>query len=127
MREIIKTPKAPAAVGPYSQAVKVSCGTVVFVSMMIPLNPETKEIVGRTGSEQCKQVMDNLSTVLRASGADLSRVVKTTIFLTDLDDFGAVNEMYATYFDTDPPARATVEVSRLPLGAKVGIEAVAFL
>lgn len=127
MREIIKTAKAPAAVGPYSQAVKVSCGTVVFVSMMIPLNPETKEVVGRTGGEQCKQAMDNLAQVLRAAGADLSKIVKTTIFLVDLDDFGAVNEMYATYFDTDPPARATVEVSRLPLGAKVGIEAVAFL
>jgi len=127
MKETIKTAKAPAAIGPYSQAVKVSCGTVVFVSGMIPLNPETKEIVGRTGGEQCKQAMDNMAQVLRAAGTDLTKVVKTTIFLSNLDDFGAVNEMYATYFDTDPPARAAVEVSRLPLGVKVMIEAVAFL
>lgn len=127
MRETIKTPKAPAAIGPYSQAVKVSCGNMVFVSGMIPLNPETKEVVGRTGGEQCKQAMDNMVAVLRAAGADLTKVVKTTIFLSNLDDFGAVNEMYATYFDTDPPARATVEVSRLPMGVKVMIDAIASL
>lgn len=127
MKLTVKTAKAPAAIGPYSQAVKVSCETVVFVSGMIPLHPETKEIVGRTGGEQCKQSMDNLAQVLRASGADLTKVVKTTIFLTNLDDFGAVNEMYSTYFDTDPPARSTVEVSRLPMGVKVMIDAIAFL
>lgn len=127
MRETIKTAKAPAAIGPYSQAVKVEGGTAVYVSGMIPLNPETKEVVGRTGGEQCKQAMDNLAQVLRAAGADLTKVVKTTIYLSNLDDFGAVNEMYATYFDTDFPARAAVEVSRLPLGVKIMIDAVAFL
>ena len=127
MRQTIKTDKAPAAIGPYSQGVKVKCGEVVFVSGMIPLNPETKEVVGRTGGEQCKQAMDNLSQVLKAAGADMTKIVKTTIFMTDLDDFGAINQMYSTYFDTDPPARAAVEVSRLPLGVKVMIEATAFL
>ena len=127
MREAIKTDKAPSAVGPYSQAIKVSCGTVVFLSGTIPLHPDTKEVVGKTAAEQCKQVMDNLTQVLMAAGGDLSNVVKTTIFLTDIDSFGPVNEMYATYFDVDPPARATAEVSRLPLGVKVMIDAVAFL
>ena len=127
MRVAIKTDKAPSAVGPYSQAIKVSCGTVVFLSGNIPLHPETKEIVGKTSAEQCKQVMDNIVQVLEAAGTDLSHVVKTTIFLTDLDSFGPVNEMYATYFDVDPPARTTAEVSKLPLGVKIMIDAVAFL
>jgi len=127
MREVIKTGKAPAAIGPYSQAIRVTCGKVVFVSMAIGLHPETKEIVGRTSSEQCRQVMDNVSAILKAAGGDLTNVVKTTIFLTDLDDFSSVNEMYSTYFDFEPPARSTVEVSRLPMNAKVAIEAIAFL
>jgi len=127
MREVIKTKKAPAAIGPYSQAIRVACGKVVFLSMVIPLDPETKEIVGRTAGEQCRQVMDNVSTVLKAAGADLSNVVKTTIFMANLDDFSSVNEMYSTYFDSEPPARSTVEVSRLPMDVKVAIEAIAFL
>lgn len=127
MREVIKTDKAPAAIGPYSQAIRVTCGKVVFVSAMIPLDPATKQIVGRTAGEQCRQVMDNLTQVLKAAGADIANVVKTTIFLTDLNDFIGVNEMYSTYFDSEPPARSTVEVSRLPMDVKVAIDAVAFL
>ncbi len=127
MREVIKTDKAPAAIGPYSQAIRVTCGKVVFLSGVIPLHPETKEIVGKTAGEQCQQVMDNISAVLKAAGANLSKVAKTTIFLTNLNDFGAVNEMYSTYFDSEPPARSTVEVSRLPMDVKVKIEAIAFL
>lgn len=127
MREAVKTDKAPAAVGPYSQAIKVSCGTAVFVSGIIPLNPETKEIVGKTAAEQCKQVMDNMTQVVKAAGGDLSSIARATIYLTDMDSFGPVNEMYATYFDVDPPARAACEVSALPLGVKVMIDAVAFV
>ncbi len=127
MRETIKTDKAPVAIGPYSQAVKVTCGQVVFASGQIPIDPETKEVVGRTAGEQCKQVMDNLTQVLKAAGVNLANVVKTTIFITDMDSFGEVNQMYSTYFDTDPPARSTIQVSRLPMDVKVKIEAIAFL
>lgn len=127
MKEIIKTAKAPSAVGPYSQAVKVPCGTVLFLSGNIPLDPSTMEIVGKTAAEQCTQVMNNIAQVLKAGGADLSKVVKTTIFLTDMDDFGSVNEVYATFFDSNPPARSACEVSRLPKGVKIMIEATAFL
>ena len=127
MKQIIKTDKAPAALGPYSQAVKVDCGKVVFVSGQIALNPETGELVGRTAGEQTKQVMDNIGEILREAGADLTRVVKATIYLTDIDDFGSVNQMYSTYFVSDPPARATVEVSRLPKDAKVEIDVIAFI
>lgn len=127
MKEIVKTDKAPAAIGPYSQAVKISGGTMIFVSGVIPLNPQTMQIVGKTAGEQCKQVMDNMAQVLAAAGADFSNVVKTTIFLLDMNDFASVNEMYATYFDVEPPARATVQVSRLPKDVKVEIEAIAVI
>ncbi len=127
MREVIKSDNAPAAVGPYSQAIKVPCGTVVFLSGVIPLDPGTMKVVGDTAAEQCKQIMKNMTEVLRASGADLTKVVKTTIFLADMDDFASVNEVYASHFDSDPPARSTVQVARLPLDVRVEIEAVAFL
>ncbi len=127
MKEIIKTDKAPSAIGPYSQAVKVSGGTMLFISGIIPLNPKTMEIVGKTAGEQCKQVMDNMGHVLKEAGGEYANVVKTTIYLSDLADFGPVNEMYGTYFDVNPPARATVEVSRLPKDVKIEIEAIAIL
>ncbi len=125
MREIIKTDKAPAALGPYSQAVKIDSGKLVFCSGQIALDPKTGEVVGKTAGEQCKQVMDNISALLRAAGTDLSKVVKVTIYMTDIRDFGPVNEMYSTYFDMQPPARATVEVSRLPKDAKIEIDVIA--
>lgn len=127
MREAVKTDKAPAAVGPYSQAIRVTCGQVVFLSGTIPLDPTTMKIVGETAAEQCTQIMKNMGEVLKASGVDFSNVVKTTIFLVDMDDFAAVNEVYAPYFKSDPPARSTVQVARLPLDVRVEIEAVAFL
>ena len=111
MKEIVTTRTAPRAIGPYSQAVKVVSGTMLFCSGQIPLDPESMEIVGKSASEQCQQVMDNLAAVLEASGATFTSIVKTTIYLTDMDDFGPVNEMYATYFTSNPPARATVAVS----------------
>jgi len=125
MREIIKTDKAPAALGPYSQAVKIDSSRLVFCSGQIALDPRTGEVVGKTAGEQCKQVMDNISAILRAAGTDLSKVVKVTIYMTDIRDFGPVNEMYSTYFDMQPPARATVEVSRLPKEVKIEIDVIA--
>ena len=122
MKSIIQTDKAPAAIGPYSQAVAVTAGRMVFCSGQIPLDPGTGELVGETAAEQCRQVMENLRQVLAAAGADFSDVVKTTIFLVDLEDFQAVNQVYAGYFPDAPPARATVQVSRLPKDARVEIE-----
>ncbi len=127
MKKIISTDQAPAAIGPYSQAVKVDCQSMLYASGQISLDPNTMEIVGDTAAEQCRQVMKNLGEVLRAAGAGFDDVVKTTIFLADMNDFAAVNEVYATYFESAPPARATVEVSRLPKDVKVEIEAVAAL
>ena len=127
MKKIIKTENAPQAIGPYSQAVQISNSNLLFLSGQIPLNPKTMEIVGNTASEQCKQVMDNITAVIDAAGSDMSNIVKTTIYLTDMNDFASVNEMYATYFDSNPPARATVEVSRLPKDVKVEIEAVVII
>jgi 2-iminobutanoate/2-iminopropanoate deaminase len=127
MRNIIRAEKAPAAIGPYSQAVKVTAGTLIFCSGQIPLDPKSGEIVGRTAGEQCQQAMENLTQVLAAAGATLNDIVKTTVYLTDIRDFDSVNEMYATYFTTNPPARAAIEVSRLPKSVKVEIEAIAAL
>ena len=127
MKEVIKTDNAPGAIGPYSQAVKFKCGELLYISGQIPLDPKTMEVDGKTASEQCQRVMQNLSGVLSAAGADFSNVVKTTIFLTDMHDFGPVNDMYSTYFTGNPPARACVEVSRLPKDVKVEIEAIALL
>ncbi|RKX20899.1 MAG: reactive intermediate/imine deaminase [Candidatus Zixiibacteriota bacterium] len=124
MKKIIKTENAPQAIGPYSQAVQISNNNLLFLSGQIPLDPKTMEIVGNTASEQCKQVMDNITAVVGAAGSDMSDIVKTTIYLCNMNDFASVNEMYATYFDSNPPARATVEVSRLPKDVKVEIEAI---
>ncbi len=127
MKKIVQTDLAPHAIGPYSQAVKVTCAETLYVSGNIPLNPQSMEVVGNTAAEQCKQVMDNLGQVLKAGSACFADVVKTTIYLTDMNDFAAVNEVYASYFSENPPARATVEVSRLPKDVKVEIDAIAVL
>ena len=127
MKEIIKTDQAPAAVGPYSQAVKVKAGNFIFCSGQIPLDPKTGNIVGNTAPEQAEQVIANLKAVLAAAGAKLTDVVKTNVYLTSMDDFATVNEVYARHFTTQLPARAAVEVGRLPKGVKVEIEAVAVI
>lgn len=124
-KTIISTKKAPGAIGPYSQAVRV--GEMLYVSGQIPLDPETMEIVGDGIAEQTKQVMDNLMQILTASGADAKSVVKTTCFLSDMNNFASFNEVYGGYFIEDAPARACVEVSRLPKDVLVEVEAVAFL
>ncbi len=124
MKEAIQTSNAPQAIGPYSQAIKTDCSKLVFCSGQIPLDPQTKKIVGETAAEQCRQVMDNLGEVIKAAGGTFENVVKTTIFLTDLKDFAQVNEVYGAYFESDPPARATIQAAGLPLAVKVEIDAI---
>jgi len=125
-RTAISTDQAPKAIGPYSQAIRK--GGFPFPSGQIPLDPGTVPIVGAGASEQAEQVMKNLAAVLGAAGASFGDVVKTTIFLTDLEDFGAVNAVYAKRFEgMDPPARSTVQVSRLPRDVKVEIDLIAVL
>jgi 2-iminobutanoate/2-iminopropanoate deaminase len=124
MRTIVHTERAPAAIGPYSQA--VATGDLVFTSGQIPLLPDGSFVEGDVGA-QTRQVLANLRAVLEAAGSSLDRVVKCTVFLTDLNDFAAMNESYAEAFTADPPARSTVQVARLPKDAAVEIEAVALL
>ena len=123
MAKVITTPKAPAAIGPYSQAIKA--GKFVFLSGQIPLDPTTGVLVGDTAEEQARQVFRNISEVLAAAGLSMKNVVKTTVFLTDLADFGKVNEIYASCFEEPYPARSCVEVSGLPKGAKIECEVIA--
>ena len=123
MAKEIATSKAPAAVGPYSQALEV--GQFVFASGQIPLDPVTQTIKGETAAEQAEQVFTNIEAVLAEAGLSMSNVIKSTVFLTDLNDFGAVNEVYAKHFVKPYPARSCVEVSALPKGAKVECEVIA--
>lgn len=124
-KEIVSTKDAPAAIGPYSQAIKAA--GLVFISGQIPLDPASGEIAGDNIEAQTERVMKNLGAVLKAAGSDLDKVVKTTIYLTDLNDFAVVNGIYGSYFNDSPPARATVEVSGLPKGVKVEIDAIALV
>ncbi len=125
-KRIIRTDEAPAAIGPYSQAVVIS-GGLVFTAGQIALDPVSGSVVPGGIGEQTARVLENLSAVLRAAGTDLSRVVKTTVFLADMGEFAAMNEVYARYFPGDSPARSTVQVSRLPRDVRVEIEAIASL
>lgn len=123
MREIITTGDAPKAIGPYSQAIRA--GGFVYTSGQIPLDPGSGEMVGMTAGEQAVQVFENLKAVLEAAGSSLEKVVKITCFLDSMSDFSAVNEVFSRYYDGDYPARSCLEVSALPKGALVEIEAVA--
>ncbi len=123
--EIIATPAAPAAVGPYAQAVRA--GNLLFCSGQIPLHPETGQLVGEDIDAQTRQVLANLAAVLLAGGARRDQVAKTTVYLTDLDDFAAMNEIYAEFFGHHRPARATVQVARLPRQARIEIDCLAVL
>ena len=125
MIETVTTDKAPGAIGPYSQAVKA--GGMVFCSGQIPIDPSTGEFVSDAVSEQTDQVLKNLGEVLTAAGTGLSNVVKTTVFLTDMNDFAEMNEIYARYFGENKPARATVQAAGLPRGARVEIDCIAVL
>lgn len=124
-REVIKTSSAPGAIGPYSQAISVPAGQMVFLSGQIPLDPATGELVAGDVVAQTERVMKNLEAVLAAAGMTFANVVRCGIFLTDLGDFGKVNEVYGRYFPVNPPARATVQVSALPKGSRVEIDAIA--
>jgi 2-iminobutanoate/2-iminopropanoate deaminase len=122
-RETISTENAPAAVGPYSQAIRV--GDFIYTAGQIALIPETGKLVEGGIEAQTRQVMQNLASVLEAAGSSLVHVVKTTIFVTNLADFATINQVYGSFFASDPPARSTVQVAALPLGANVEIEVVA--
>lgn len=121
---IISTPNAPGAIGPYSQGVAVQ-GTLVFTAGQIPLHPATGELVTGDIAAQTRQVLENVKAILEAAGASLGSVVKTTVFLKDMNDFAGMNAVYATFFRENPPARSTIEVARLPKDVRVEIEAVA--
>jgi len=123
MKETVSTTNAPGAIGPYSQAIKA--GGMVFCSGQIPIDPATGEFVSDVVGEQTEQVLKNLSEVLKAAGTSLDGVVKTTVFLADMNDFAEMNEVYGRYFSDNKPARATVQAARLPRDAKVEIECIA--
>jgi 2-iminobutanoate/2-iminopropanoate deaminase len=122
-KQVISTPNAPAAIGPYSQAVRA--GNLVFVSGQIPLDPATGQLVGGDIGVQTEQVLENLAAILEAAGSSLAQVVKATVYLRDLGEFGRMNEVYAKFFRENPPARATVQVARLPREAALEIDVVA--
>ena len=122
-KDVISTSNAPAALGPYSQAIR--WGDLLFVSGQIPIDPATSQVVGDDVAAQTERVLKNLAAILEAAGASLGQVLKTTVYLRDLNDFGKMNEVYARFFSEQPPARATVQVARLPRDVSVEIEAVA--
>lgn len=125
-KKIVKAKGAPAPVGPYNQAVVI--GNLVYTAGQIPLDPESGQMVGTNAGEQAQQVLKNLKAVLESAGSSTAKVVKTTVFLKDLNDFNAMNEVYAKYFDAaTAPARSTIQVARLPKDSLVEIEAVATL
>ena len=124
MKKIISTTEAPAAIGPYSQAVRV--GSMIFCAGQVPLDPTSGNIVSEDIAEQTRRVLDNVTAILKSEQLTLAHVVKTTVFLADFGDFQKMNEVYATYFKDQPPARSTVGVSTLPKNARVEIEAIAF-
>ncbi|HEY9282080.1 MAG TPA: RidA family protein [Pyrinomonadaceae bacterium] len=123
MRRSVSTESAPRAIGPYSQAIQF--GSFIFSSGQIPLDPGTGQFVEGGIAEQTEQVLKNLSEVLRAAGAGLADVVKTTVYLADMDDFAAMNEVYGRFFPEAPPARSTVQAARLPRDARVEIDVIA--
>ena len=123
MIETVSTESAPGAIGPYSQAVKT--GNMVFCSGQIPIDVTTGEFVSADVAEQTEQVLKNLAEVLKAAGSSLNNVVKTTVFLADMNDFARMNEVYAKYFDANKPARATVQAAGLPRNARVEIDCIA--
>lgn len=125
MKHIVSTSKAPQAIGPYSQAV-VAAG-MVFVSGQIPIDPESGKVIDGDVAAQTERVLDNLRAVLDASGSSLGKVVKTTVYLKNMERFAQMNEVYGRYFQEDPPARATVEAARLPKDVLVEIDAIALI
>ena len=124
-KKVIQTEKAPKAIGPYSQAIQA--GSFLFLSGQIPLDPKTGELVKGDIRQQTKQVLENLKGVLESEKLEMKDVVKVTIFLKDIGNFNQVNEVYATYFPSSPPARSTIQVAKLPRDAEIEIEAIALI
>ena len=125
MKSVVTTDKAPAAIGPYSQAIKA--GSFLFISGQIPVDPATGTVVSGDVAAQTKKVLDNITAILKSENLELENVVKTTVFLTDMNDFQTVNQVYGEYFSQDAPARGCVQVARLPKDVSVEIEAIAYL
>lgn len=125
MAQAVSTPSAPAAIGPYSQAIRA--GDFLFVSGQIPLDPATGSVVPGDAAAQTRRVLENMGEILKAAGASFAGVVKTTVYLADMNDFAAMNQVYAGFFGSPAPARAAVQVSRLPRDVRVEIEAVVYL
>ena len=125
MKESVVTDLGPKAIGPYSQAIKAN--GLVFLSGQIPLDPQTQQIVVGDIAQQTERVLENLRAIVQAAGSSLDRVLKTTVFLADMNDFSAMNAVYARYFSNQPPARSTVEVARLPRDVRVEIDLIALL
>jgi len=124
-KKVIQTDKAPKAIGPYSQAIQA--GNFLFLSGQIPLNPKTGELIQGDIREQTQQVLENIKRILESQGLRMENMVKSTIFLKDIANFNQVNEVYGNYFPSSPPARSTVEVSKLPRNAEIEIEAIAVI
>ena len=125
MKEIIFTEKAPKPIGPYSQAIKV--GNFLFISGQIPVDPESGKLVEGDIGAQTHQVLKNIKAIVEAAGGTLNNVIKVTVYLDDMDDFAEMNEVYSQYFSESKPARAAIEVSRLPKNVKIEIEAIAYI
>ncbi|MFZ7102417.1 MAG: RidA family protein [Peptococcaceae bacterium] len=124
-KQIINTKKAPKAIGPYSQGVKI--GDFLFVSGQLPINPANGELLTNNIQEETKQSLENLKAIVEEAGVSFSNIVKTTIFIKDMNQFSLINEIYAQYFPGNPPARSCVEVARLPKDANIEIEAVVYI
>ncbi len=127
MREVIKTTHAPSAIGPYSQGIKVSAANLLFTAGQVALDPATGQMIEGDIKAQTRRTLENVKAILTAAGSTLANVVKTTVFMTDLSEFAAMNEAYGEFFPQNPPARSTVEVRALPCGARVEIETIAIV
>ncbi|SHI70250.1 RidA family protein [Lutispora thermophila] len=125
VKEVISTTKAPAAIGPYSQGIR--CGNLLFVSGQTPLNPETGKIAEGDIQAQARQCLENVKAILEAAGTNLDNVLKTTVFIKDMNNFSKINEIYAQYFTKNQPARSCIEAARLPLDVQVEIEVIAYI
>ncbi|MDQ7063041.1 MAG: RidA family protein [candidate division KSB1 bacterium] len=125
MKNIVSTPNAPGAIGPYSQGVITSASALIYTAGQIPIDPATGEMKNDTIEEATEQVLRNVEAILTAAGASMDDVIKITVFMTDLSEFAAMNEVYARFFGSNPPSRSAVQVAALPKGARIEIEAIA--
>jgi 2-iminobutanoate/2-iminopropanoate deaminase len=125
MRQVVSTPAAPQAVGPYSQAIRA--GSLLFVSGQIPIDPATGQVIAGDAAAQTRRVMENIGEILKAAGSSFDQVVRTTVYLADIAEFPAMNEVYGQYFSAPAPARSTIQAARLPRDAKLEIDVIAVL